>query len=389
MKHLTILIATILATSSAFCQQAAKNTDFAFRLYSEMKTTPGNIIVSPNSISEAMAMVYSGSGGTTKEQIAKTMGFDSRFGNHFSSYKILNSGLAKIKSVELYRANSIWVESTFKPKSSFLKGNTKIFGAAIFKTDFLNNFNKSRKDINLWVEGNTKNRIVDLLPEGSLDNNTRMVLVNSIYFYGKWEAAFKPKATQKETFNAPEKSIEVDFLHAKGEYRYSKTDDYRMVEVPFKGKEVVLLAFLPEDTSGMASLEARLSPEFLKQAVEKLSNEQVDLKLPKIKLETESVRIDKHLATMGMPLAFSSNADFSGISKNRDLQIDKVFHKAFLEFTEEGAEAAAATAVVISRTSVNPNNDFRFWANRPFIFFIWDKTNNIILFMGRIETPNA
>jgi len=389
MKKLTIIIAALFAGTSAFCQQATRNSDFAFRLYSEMKATPGNIIVSPNSISEAMAMVYSGAGGTTKEQIAKTMGFDPRFSKHFSSYKSLNSSLAKIKTVEFYRANSIWVENTFEPKSSFIKGNTKVFGAAIFKTDFRNNFNKSRKDINLWVEGNTKNRIVALLPEGSLDNNTRMVLVNSIYFYGSWEAAFKPKATQKETFNAPEKPIEVNFLHAKGEYRYSKTDDYRMVEVPFKGKEVVLLAFLPEETSGMASLEARLSPEFLKQAVEKLAKAQVDLKLPKIKMETESVRIDNHLAALGMPIAFSSDADFSGISRNKDLQIDKVFHKAFLEFTEQGAEAAAATAVVISRTSVNLSNDFRFWANRPFIFFIWDKTNNVILFMGRIETPNA
>ncbi|SDC95982.1 serpin family protein [Williamwhitmania taraxaci] len=384
-----ILIAVLFASTSAFGQQAAKNSDFAFRLYSEMKATPGNIIVSPNSISEAMAMVYSGAGGTTKEQIAKTMGFNMNFCKHFKSFKTVNNSLAKTKSVELYRANSIWVESTFRPKNSFIRKNTKLFGAAIFKTDFLNNANKSRKDINLWVEGNTKNRIMDLLPEGSIDNNTRMVLVNSIYFYGSWETAFSPKATQKETFNSPSKPIEVNFLHANGEYQFNETEDYKIVEVPFKGSEVVLLAFLPSETAGMTSLEAQLSPEFVKQASANLKKAHIDLKLPKIKLETESVRIDKHLATMGMPLAFSSDADFSGISKNQDLQIDKIFHKAFLEFTEEGAEAAAATAVIISRTAINPKDALRFWANRPFIFLIWDKTNNVILFMGRIETPNA
>ncbi len=384
----SIILAALLASSSAFSQQASKNSDFAFRLYAQMKASQGNIIVSPNSISEAMAMVYSGAAGSTRDQISKTMGFDPKPGKHFKCYRELNSNLSKIKSVELYRANSIWVESTFQPKNSFLKDNSKVFGATIFKTDFLNNANKARKDINLWVEGNTKSKIVNLLPEGSIDGRTQMVLVNTIYFYGNWESAFNPRATQKETFNTPSQPIDVDFLHAKGSYRYSNADGYSMIEVPFKGKDIVLLAMLPEDMAGMESLENRLTPEFLKQATEKLSTEEVDLKLPKIKLETESVRIDNLLSNMGMPIAFSGSADFSGISKKKDLRIDKVFHKAFLEFTEQGAEAAAATAITMTRTSVNLHGP-KFWANRPFIFFIWDKTNNVILFMGRIERPNA
>lgn len=334
-------------------------------------------------------MVYTGAAESTKEQIAKTMGFETKTSKHLRSYKALNNSLSKIKSVELYRANSIWLENSFKPKRSFLKNNSKVFGANIFKTDFLHDANKSRKDINRWVEDNTKSKIVDLLPEGSLDNSTQMVLVNSIYFYGRWESAFNPRLTQKEPFSAPSAAVEVNFLHAKGEYRFSKTDDYRMVEIPFKGKDVVLLAILPEKAAEMASLETLLSPDFLKQATEKLVSTHLDLKLPKIKLETESVRIDNLLANMGMPVAFSSSANFSGISSNQNLQIDKVFHKAFLELTEEGAEAAAATAISIVRTSVNPNDENRFWANRPFIFFIWDKSNNVILFMGRIEKPNA
>ncbi len=387
MKNV-IILAALFASTATFGQQASKNSDFAFRLYAQMKATQGNIIVSPNSISEAMAMVYSGAAGDTKDQIGKTMGFEPKFCKHFKSYKALNSSLSKIKSVELYRANSIWVESTFQPNNAFLKDNAKVFGAAIFKTDFLNNSNKARKDINLWVEGNTKSKIVNLLPEGSVDGKTRMVLVNTIYFYGNWDLAFNPKNTRREAFSTPSRPVDIDFLHAKSSFRYSKTDGYSMVEVPFRGKNIVLLALLPDDILGMEALEARLTPAFMKLATEQLSAEEVDLKLPKIKLETESVRIDNLLSNMGMPIAFTGNADFSGISKKRDLQIDKVFHKAFLEFTEQGAEAAAATAVTMTRTSINPNVP-KFWANRPFIFFIWDKTNNVILFMGRIEKPNA
>lgn len=389
MKYFAMILAALLAGTSTYGQQAEKNTDFAFRLYNHMMSMPGNIIISPNSISEAMAMVYPGASGTTKDQIATTMGFDGNLKTHLKNFKNLNKELADLSSIELYRANSIWVENTYSPKKCFLKNDQKTFGASVYKTDFMNSANQSRLEINRWVEDKTKNRIKDLLPDGSIDGSTRMVLVNSIYFYGEWEKSFDPKMTVSEPFNSPNKDISTKFLHAKEDYLYSKTDDYSMVELPFKGNDVVLLALLPNETEGIVGLEAKLSPEFLQQATARLHSTKVDLKIPKIKLETESVRIDQQLADMGMPLAFSSQADFSGISKNNDLKIDKVFHKAFLEFSEKGAEAAAATAVVMVRTAVNPSKEIRFWANRPFIFFIWDKKHNIILFMGRIETPNA
>lgn len=389
MKYIAITLAALLAGTVVYGQQAQKNTDFAFRLYSHMKNMQGNIIISPNSISEAMAMVYPGAKSTTKDQIATTMGFDTNLKAHLKNFGNLNKELTSLNNIELFRANSIWVENTYSPKKCFLKNDQKTFGASVYKTDFINSSDQSRQEINKWVEDKTKNRIKNLLPDGSLDGSTRMVLVNSIYFYGEWEKSFDPKMTVSEPFSAPSKEITTKFLHAKEQFLYSKTDGYSMVELPFKGNDVVLLALLPNEPSGMAELEAKLSADFLKQATSELQSVKVDLKLPKIKLETESVRIDGQLADMGMPLAFSSQANFSGISKNNDLKIDKVFHKAFLEFSEKGAEAAAATAVVMVRTAINPANEIRFWANRPFIFFIWDKKHNIILFMGRIETPNA
>ncbi len=389
MKYIAITLAALLAGTAVYGQQAQKNTDFAFRLYSHMKNMQGNIIISPNSISEAMAMVYPGAKSTTKDQIASTMGFDTNLKAHLKNFKNLNKELTSLNNIELFRANSIWVENTYSPKKCFLKNDQKTFGASVYKTDFINSSDQSRQEINKWVEDKTKNRIKNLLPDGSLDGSTRMVLVNSIYFYGEWEKSFDPKMTVSEPFSAPSKEITTKFLHAKESFLYSKTDGYSMVELPFKGNDVVLLALLPNEPSGMAELEAKLSADFLKQATSGLQSVKVDLKLPKIKLETESVRIDGQLADMGMPLAFSNQANFSGISKNNDLKIDKVFHKAFLEFSEKGAEAAAATAVVMVRTAINPANEIRFWANRPFIFFIWDKKHNIILFMGRIETPNA
>jgi len=389
MKYIAITIAAILAGTVAYGQQAEKNTDFAFSLYSKMKSMPGNIIISPNSISEAMAMVYSGANGTTKDQIATTMGFDGNIKTHLKNFKILNQEFTSLGSVELLRANSIWLENTYNPKRCFLKNNKKSFGASIYKTDFINSASQSRLEINKWVENKTKTRIKNLLPDGSINGSTRMVLVNSIYFYGEWEKSFDPKMTVNEPFYTPAKEVSTKFLHAKEEFLYNKTDDYSMIELPFKGNDVVLLAILPNKVEGMAELEAKLSPELLQQATAGLQNTKIDLKLPKIKLETQSVRIDQQLANMGMPMAFSSQANFSDISKNNDLKIDKVFHKAFLEFSEKGVEATAATAIVMVRTAANPTKEILFWANRPFIFFIWDKKHNIVLFMGRIESPNV
>lgn len=389
MKYIAITIAAILAGTVAYGQQAEKNTDFAFSLYNQMKSMPGNIIISPNSISEAMAMVYSGANGTTKDQIATTMGFDGNIKTHLKNFKILNQEFTSLGSIELLRANSIWLENTYNPKRCFLKNNKKSFGASIYKTDFINSASQSRLEINKWVENKTKTRIKNLLPDGSINASTRMVLVNSIYFYGEWEKSFDPKMTVNEPFYTPAKEVSTKFLHAKEEFLYNKTDDYSMIELPFKGNDVVLLAILPNEAEGMAELEAKLSPELLQQATAGLQNTKIDLKLPKIKLETQSVRIDQQLANMGMPMAFSSQANFSDISKNNDLKIDKVFHKAFLEFSEKGVEATAATAIVMVRTAANPTKEILFWANRPFIFFIWDKKHNIVLFMGRIESPNV
>ena len=141
------------------------------------------------------------------------MGFDGNIKTHLKNFKILNQEFTSLGSVELLRANSIWLENTYNPKRCFLKNNKKSFGASIYKTDFINSASQSRLEINKWVENKTKTRIKNLLPDGSINGSTRMVLVNSIYFYGEWEKSFDPKMTVNEPFYTPAKEVSTKFLH--------------------------------------------------------------------------------------------------------------------------------------------------------------------------------
>ncbi len=244
--------------------------------------------------------------------------------------------------------------------------------------------------INGWVESNTNNKIKEILKPFHLTQDTRLVLINAIYFKGNWEMQFNKDATKDEDFKiSPDKKVKVPMmsLDMKGinfpEFRYVETEDLQALELPYEERELSMLIILPKKS--LSDVEKKLNYEMLKSLKQKLEVHPVDVYLPKFKLEKE-YPLNGTLISMGMPVAFSNFADFSGMDGTKRLKISDMLHKAFVEVNEEGTEAAAATAVnMVTKVSVDkPKKPFTFRTDHPFIFLIQHNKTGAILFIGRV-----
>jgi len=212
------------------------------------------------------------------------------------------------------------------------------------------------------------------------------VLTNAIYFKGDWLYEFDEEATSEEEFHVtPSTSVEVDMMSLRDEtFNYAETDDFQILELLYTGEDVSMLILLPKE-GHMGDVEAQLSAERLGEWVDMMEGTAVNVYLPRFTFETKYFMMED-LAEMGMPTAFTDAADFSGMTGNRELFIDKVIHQAFIEVNEEGTEAAAATGVSMKLSAAMPEEVFR--ADRPFIFLIRDMDTGLILFMGRVTDPS-
>ncbi len=368
------------------------NNRFAIDLYRQLAGGKGDVFVSPESISLALAMTYSGARGQTAEQIAKTLHFDQPVAQLNAGFaailKNLNAGGAK-NSYQLSIANRLWGQQGFKFLDEFLKVTREQYGAELATVDFVHQTEAARRTINAWVEHETRDKIKDLIGEGSLGPDTRLVLTNAIYFKGDWQAPFEKDATHKAPFHvSADKQADAMIMNREGSYRFAKEDGMRVLEMPYRGGELAMVVLLPEKIDGPADLEKSLSAEKLQALTAGLKSTRVSVAMPKFKM-TREFELSKTLAAMGMPLAFSDNADFSGMDGKTDLSISAVIHKAFVAVDEKGTEAAAATAVTIRalsiRRPIEPPEEFH--ADHPFIFLIRDTHSGSILFLGRYTGP--
>ena len=394
MKIFTTILALALSLSFAAAQQnsytAAEGNEFALNMYKQFAQADGsNVFFSPISISMALGMTYAGADGETKNQIAQVFNFpinDKKFHKQFAN---LQHGLLNSQSdgVELALANQLWAENSYRFKCKYLRKTKKWYKAPVKRLNFNEQPNESRIEINKWVEQITRDRIKDLLPDGSISPLTRLVLTNAIYFKGQWEQEFNKDNTRNESFTTiGGKKVETAMMNAKDKYRAFEGDGLKLLELPYKGNEFSMLVILPNEDRSIDEIDKHLSIESLTGYINKLTEREVMLKLPRFKFDAE-YQLKSSLSKMGMPLAFTDGADFSEMSRSNDLKIDEVFHKAFVEVTEEGTEAAAATGVVMVLKSVS--RPFQFYANRPFMFIIRDNSSGNILFMGRVTNPNA
>lgn len=371
------------------------NNQFAIELYKKLaqgKST--NFFVSPYSVSSALAMTYAGAKGATAQEMAKVLHFtpdrlhqdNKLLANHFD---MINQ-----KGLKLKVANALWAEKTQKFLPAYLTLNNKYYKAKASNLDFKLKPEQSRLIINKWVEGKTNKKIKNLIPKGLIDENTRLVLTNAIYFKGDWKYTFKKKQTKKMLFIAGTKRFPgTKFMRMQRRFRYTESKLLQAVELPYKDDKMSMLVLLPKDKNGLNKLEKQLSAQKLAQLMEGSFYTKVKLSLPRFKMMISS-KLKAPLKQLGMRTAFSNQADFTGMTKHAELKISEVVHKAFVEVNEKGTEAAAATAVIVRAKSTSvrhklPTPPKIFKADHPFIFIIKDNQTGSILFIGKLENPQS
>jgi len=380
-----------------FKAQIDGNSKFAFDLYSNLKSGQGNLFFSPFSISTALAMTYEGARENTEKEMTDTLHFiDPKSSAHkvFNRIDLSLSQQSK-ESKEggkngftLEIANSIWAQKDYNWLPEFLDAMKTNYGAGIYSVDFQNETEKSRLEINKWVEDKTHEKIKDLLQQGIITPATYMVLVNAIYFYGKWMHEFDKKATQDDDFTKLDgRKVKVPFMHQEAESSYMENELFQALEMSYKDCDIAMLVLLPP-INKFEELESKLDSAMLKDVIDNLQENRVRVTFPKMKMENQFDLV-KTLSEMGMPDAFVGGiADFSGMDGTRELFIMHVIHKAYVAIDEKGTEAAAATAVVMGKVMAPaPPKYIEFKADHPFILLIRDKQTNSILFLGRVLDP--
>lgn len=394
MKNLSIAMALFLGFGLTNAQtqeySAEQSSKFALDIYKQFAgESEKNIFFSPFSLSIAMGMTYAGAEGETKKQIADVFNFSINDENLHKELGSLQNQMVNKgnKGVEISIANQLWADKLYKFKCSYLRKVKKAYKAPVKRMPFRKEADKCRVEINKWVEDKTKNRIIDLLPEGSISDMTALVLTNAIYFKGQWDSKFDEESTEVELFKTLTGKVEsVDMMKIKSKFNLYQGDKINLLELPYAGKEFSMLVLLPDVGVSLKEIEKGISLDNLNRYLDLMAQADVLVSLPKFKFDSEFA-LKPTLSKMGMPIPFSNVANFSRMSGNKDLKIDEVFHKAFVEVSEEGTEAAAATAVVIVRKSVTIPVEFN--ANRPFMFFIKENSTGSILFMGRVTNPNS
>lgn len=361
---------------TALLSLGAHANDFAFKLYDQLSEAEGNLFFSPASIEAALAMTAEGASGETLKQFENLL-------PQRSDFPMVG------KNVTLENANAIWVDKTFPILGTFETAVTEKHQANIRPADFIRQPDAERRKINEWVEQKTRDKIKDLLPDGSVNTMTRLLLVNAIYFKGDWLHAFDPKQTSNAPFQTLENGeVEVPMMQLrKRRFVYGENDCFQTLELPYEGKEVSMLLVLPRRKNGLAHIEECFEPGKLAICTQEMRKREVNIFLPKFKVESTFASIKRNLAALGLPDAFDAQlANFSGISE-QPLFISDVVHKAFVEVNEEGTEAAAATGIIMRTTSIGPPPK-TFRADHPFIFLIRETASGKILFMGRICDPS-
>ena len=381
---------------SDFTMLVEENSAFAFDLYQLLRQDNNNVFFSPYSISQALAMTYSGARGGTEKQMSDTLHFVLSQDRLHPAFNGLDIELSKRgegaqgKDEEGFRlniVNAIWGQEDYRFLSEFLDVLAENYGAGLRALDFVNAPEVSRITINDWVTEQTEGRIEDLIPEGAIDALTRLVLTNAIYFNAAWQFPFNEDATTDGPFYLLDGGeVIVPMMTQTKSFGYTKGDDYQAVELPYDGQELSMIILLPSDGQ-FENFESSMVYQRVTEIISSLAGQQVNLTIPKFEFESE-FRLKKALTTMGMPVAFSADADFSGMTGNRDLAIDDILHKAFVSVDEAGTEAAAATAVIMTLTAV-PAPPVEVTVDRPFIFLIRDVETGTILFIGRVVNPSV
>lgn len=379
------------ATAEELRAVTAGNTDFSAALYREFARTKENLFFSPFSITQAFSMVYVGARGNTEAQMRQALHFSLSQEQLHPAMNALdlalhshaaNAPAGQGDPPELHVVNATWGQKGYTFEPAFLDVLAQQYGAGVRAVDFASDPEGIRARINAWIAGQTNDRIQDLLPEGAVKGDSRLVLTNALYFKGAWTASFEPGLTRTEPFSLLGGGTQqVQMMHRSGSVPSMRGNGFDAIALNYVGQAFRMLVIVP-DGGRFNEVESRLSAEFLDGIRGALVNEHIDLGLPKFQAETE-FSLAETLETLGMVDAFSTAANFSGITQQERLMLTSAWHKAFVAVDEKGTEAAAATGVVAGPVSIPPS----LTVDRPFLFLIEDVETKTVLFLGRIMKP--
>ncbi|XP_070539048.1 leukocyte elastase inhibitor-like [Ptychodera flava] len=371
---------------------AEAEEEFAMDLYKALtkRSKAKNLFFSPLSLSIALAMTHLGARSQTATQMETALKFDKvGLENVHPMFHILNSELFnQEQSYILKSANKLFGHEKYKFLDDFLSSCEAYYGAALERVNYAN-AEAARSEINKWVEKQTEKKIKDLIPPGAIDGLTRLILVNAVYFKAKWALEFDPKQTKNADFFWDKTNkVSVPMMHLKQKFNYyaDQTLKCKVLELPYSQSNLSMIAVLPDARDGIAALEEKTTSEQLQSWIKNLNKVEVEVSLPKFKLES-GFSVKPALQELGMrDLFLEGVADLTGMTEPKELFVSDALHKAFIEVTEEGTEAAAASAVIVAIKSAMVAQPV-FNANHPFIFLIRDNNTGVILFLGRVLHP--
>jgi serpin B len=356
-----------------------------------------NCVYSPLSASIALSMTYAGARTTTATELSTLLSGGMPADTYHAGINRLARELASRaqddkdaagnpRKIELNIADAVYLDKQLAVMPDFLDQLARNYDSGVHRTDFRHAFEDARMQINDWVADETHDKIQNLLQQGALNEMTRLVLVNALYFYGSWLSTFNPMATNDADFHTLANStVSVPTMLRQGGLRHSAGTDYTAVELPYVGGHLSMLIVLPNDGK-FESVRKAVSADWLKSALDAAQSKTVRLALPKFKMTVGAFSLTQSLEDMGLKTAFSDKADLTGISSDEPLQISSVVQKAFISVDENGTEAAAATAVSVGTTSL-PAEIIEMNVDRPFLFFIRDD-NGAVLFSGHVVDPS-
>ena len=419
MKRLLTLqllsaLVTAMAHATTNFDLAAKATNgLAVDLHRKLATQNENLCVSPYSIESALAMTFAGADGDTRAEMARVLHFASDSSNVAPSFALLQHSLEEmsVKTAELVKkseefgsptepitlniANRLFAQKDYDFRQDFLSLVKQNYGAAFEPMDFTTNPAAAAQHINKWVADQTREKIRDLIPENALNKLTRLVLANALYLKAPWADAFSEKTTQPEPFHVRGGTpVNVPMMRKTARFGYAKRQGFSAVSIPYVGDDLQFLVFLPDEVNGLSAVESKLTADILAECAN-LQAQDIDLHLPKFKLEPPTIALAETLQALGMKSAFnipqgSANFDKMAPRKPNDyLYISNVFHKTFIAVDEKGTEAAAATAVVMMRaTAMRPKPPpIEVKVDRPFIYAIQHVPSGLCVFLGRVTDP--
>jgi serpin B len=374
------------------------NSAFAFELYQALKGNEGNIFYSPYSISLAAAMTYAGARNETAEQMADTLHFLLGQDKLHPAFNWLDAELASRgkgaagkdgKGFKLNIVNAMWGQKDYEFLPAFLDVLAENYGAGLRILDFITQAEESRLAINKWVSDQTEGCIKDLIPPGVINEITRLVLTNAIYFNAAWENPFNKNGTADGLFYLLDGGqVTVPMMRQMESFGYADGEGYQAVELPYDGNELSMVILFPA-SGNFQAFEEGLQSQQVSDIISGLQLTEVALTMPKFEFDSAFSLTDT-LAGMGMPDAFSlGEADFSGMTGNRELFISDVVHKAFISVDEAGTEAGAATAWIGAPSAPPPEPHVQVTIDRPFMFLIRDIKTGAIIFIGRVLNPAA